>query len=60
MSKHRDTLTDREIRELQYSIDLGIVTAQKRLVARAKHDGWKLVVCPEGQVVEIEPESIRF
>lgn len=60
MSKHRETLSDREIREMQFSIDNGIILAQKRLVARARHDGFTLVVCPHGQVIEMNPESFTF
>lgn len=52
--------SDNEIRSLQEKIDSGILLAQRRLVERAKREGFTLITCPHGQVIEISPESVCF
>ncbi len=60
MSK-KDFSSDSEMRHLMRTIDNGVVLAQRRLVERAKREGFTLVVCPDGRnVVEIDPESVVF
>lgn len=51
---------DEEIQRLRTTIEEGIMLAQKRLVARAKKDGFTLIACPNGKVVEINPATIVF
>lgn len=46
-------MNEREIIELQRRIDKGILLAQTRLIERAKHEGYSLVVRRNGQVCEI-------
>ncbi len=51
---------EEQIRHLRMTIEEGIVLAQQRLVARAKKDGFTLIACPNGKVVEINPATIVF
>lgn len=51
---------DEEILRLRMTIEQGIILAQQRLVAHAQKDGFTLVACPNGQVVEINPANIVF
>lgn len=51
---------DEEIRHLRTNIEEGIILAQQRLVARAKKEGFTLIACPNGKVVEINPATIAF
>lgn len=51
---------DEEIRELRMTIESGIVLAQQRLVNRAKKEGFTLITCPHGDVVEVNPNNIVF
>lgn len=55
-----DYPNDEEIQRLRMTIEDGIVLAQQRLVARAKKDGFTLIACPNGKVVEINPANIVF
>lgn len=60
MSK-KDFSSDSEMRHLMRTIDNGIILAQKRLVARAKREGFSLIACPDGRkVIEVNPETIVF
>lgn len=52
--------TDEEIKCLRMTIEKGIILAQQRLVARAQKDGFTLVACPDGQVIEISPATVVF
>lgn len=52
--------SDEEILRLRMTIEKGIILAQQRLVARAKKDGFTLVTCPNGKVVEENPATIVF
>ncbi|MBP3688493.1 MAG: hypothetical protein J6I54_00735 [Bacteroidaceae bacterium] len=61
MSRHKkDYPTDREIRHLQQCLDNGILLAQQRLVSRAVREGFTLIACPRGTVIEVDPSTIRF
>ena len=51
---------DEEIRKLRMTIESGIVLAQQRLVNRAKKEGFTLITCPHGDVVEVNPNNIVF
>ena len=51
---------EEEIRLLRMTIERGIILAQQRLVSRAKKDGFTLIACPHGEVVEINPNTIVF
>ncbi|MCR5820740.1 MAG: hypothetical protein K6F94_07355 [Bacteroidaceae bacterium] len=51
-------MSEREVIEMQKSIDKGIFLAQKRLVERAKLMGTTLVVCRNGKVLDIRPEDL--
>ncbi len=52
--------SEEEIRRLRMTIEEGIVLAQQRLVARAKREGFTLIACPNGKVVEVNPTNIVF
>lgn len=45
-----------EIKDMQRRIDDGIMLAQHRLAVRAREDNQSLVVCREGEIVEIVPD----
>lgn len=51
-------MSDQEIREMQRLIDEGIVLAQQRLMERARHDGFSLVVCKNGRVQRLSPGDL--
>ncbi|MBO5707407.1 MAG: hypothetical protein J6S05_10530 [Bacteroidaceae bacterium] len=51
---------DEEIRKLRAIIESGIILAQQRLVNRAKKEGFTLITCPHGDVVETNPNTITF
>ena len=51
---------EEEIRRLRMTIESGIILAQQRLVSRAKKEGFTLIACPHGEVVEINPNTIVF
>ncbi len=51
---------EEEIRRLRMTIEEGIVLAQQRLVTRAKKEGFTLIVCPNGKVMEVNPATIVF
>ncbi len=51
---------EEQIRHLRMTIEEGILLAQQRLVARAKKDGFTLIACPNGKVVEINPATVVF
>ncbi len=51
---------DEEIRKLRTIIESGIILAQQRLVNRAKKEGFTLITCPHGDVVETNPNTITF
>ncbi|MGM9674638.1 MAG: hypothetical protein ACI3X9_04125 [Bacteroidaceae bacterium] len=46
-----------EFKEMQRRIDEGIYLAQRRLAIRAREDNQSLVVCREGEIVEIVPDA---
>lgn len=52
--------SDTEIRKLRSTIESGIILAQQRLVNRAKKEGFSLIACPHGNVIEINPNTITF
>lgn len=51
---------DEEIRKLRAIIESGIILAQQKLVNRAKKEGFTLITCPHGDVVETNPNTITF
>lgn len=51
-------MTEQEVAEMQRKIDEGILRAQQKLIARAKHDNIPLVVARDGKVVEVPPEEL--
>lgn len=51
-------MNEREILELQRRIDKGILLAQNRLIERAKHEGYSLVVRRNGNVCEIPASEL--
>ncbi len=51
---------EEEIRRLRMTIESGIILAQKRLVDKARKDGFTLIACPNGKVIEINPANIVF
>lgn len=51
-------MSDREVIEMQKSIDRGIFLAQQRLVERAKLMGTTLVVCRNGKVLDLRPDEL--
>ena len=52
------TMSDKDISIMQQRIDQGILLAQQRLVERSRLFHSTLVVCREGQVVELLPEEL--
>ena len=54
------TRTDKEIRDMMQRIDNGILLAHKRLVQRAKLNGYTLVVFRNGKVMEIDAREFKF
>ena len=54
------TRTDKEIRDMMQRIDNGILLAHKRLVQRAKLNGYTLVVFRNGKVMEIAAREFKF
>lgn len=51
-------MSDKEIREMQKRIDRGILLAQSRLVKRARHNDFRLVIFRDGQVMEVAAEEL--
>ena len=51
-------MSDREVIEMQRRIDQGIILAQQRMVERARLFGTTLVVCREGQVMDLSPDEL--
>lgn len=51
---------EEEILRLRMTIESGIILAQQRLVNRAKKEGFTLITCPQGKVVEVNPNTIVF
>lgn len=45
-----------ELKDMQRRIDEGIMLAQRRLAVRAREDNQSLVVCQEGEIVEVIPD----
>ena len=54
------TRTDKEICAMMQQIDNGILLAHKRLVQRAKLNGYSLVVFRNGKVLEIDAREFNF
>lgn len=54
------TRTDKEIRDMMQRIDEGILLAHKRLVQRAKLNGYSLVVFRNGKVLEIDAREFNL
>lgn len=48
-----------EFKDMQRRIDEGIYLAQRRLAIRAREDNESLVVCKEGEIVEIIPDAVE-
>lgn len=53
-------MNDRELIELQNRIDKGILLAQTRLVERAKHEGYSLVIRKNGQVCDVPATELHL
>ncbi len=51
-------MSEKEIMELQRRIDKGILLAQTRLVERAKHEGYSLVIKRNGKVQEVPASEL--
>lgn len=51
---------EEEIRKLRDTIESGIILAQQRLVNRAKREGFTIISCPQGKVIEVDPCTIVF
>lgn len=51
-------MSDKEIQELQRRIDSGILLAQTRLIERAKHEGYSLVIRRNGIVSEVPASEL--
>lgn len=51
---------DEQVRQLRTTIEKGILLAQQRLVNRAKRDGFTIISCPKGEVIEVNPNNIVF
>ncbi len=51
---------EHQIKQLRSTIEDGIVLAQQRLVARAQKDGFTLIACQGGKVIEINPTTVVF
>jgi len=51
-------MSERDIAELQRRIDKGILLAQTRLIERAKHEGYSLVVRRNGIVREVPASEL--
>lgn len=51
-------MSERDIAELQRRIDKGILLAQTRLIERAKHEGYSLVVRRNGIVSEVPASEL--
>lgn len=51
-------MSDKDISIMQQRIDQGILLAQQRLVERSRLFHSTLIVCREGQVVELLPEEL--
>lgn len=54
----RTRMSESEVYEMQRKIDEGIHLAQKRLIARAKHNNTTLVIARNGQVVEVFADEL--
>ncbi len=50
-------MSEKEILEMQRRIDEGIRLAQKRLWERARTTHQPLVICDEGEIVELVPDG---
>ena len=50
-------MSEKEILEMQRRIDEGIRLAQKRLWERARTTQQTLVICNEGEIVEMVPDG---
>ena len=51
---------DEQVRQLRTTIESGILLAQQRLVNRAKREGFTIISCPNGEVIEVNPNNIVF
>lgn len=58
MSQKKRKKESSEVRELQSRIDQGILLAQQRLIARAKHDDLSLIIRVDGQVREVPAKEL--
>ncbi len=56
------TLTLAEMEDMQQRIDKGIRLAQQRLVQRAIHNNFSLVVFRDGHVIDLHPNetNVKF
>ncbi len=54
----RTRMTEKEVYEMQRKIDEGIRLAQKRLIARAKHNNSTLIIARDGMVVEVSANEL--
>ena len=51
-------MNEREVIEMQRTIDRGIVLAQQKLVERSRLLHYTLVVARGGQVIEVQPDEL--
>ena len=51
---------EEQIMHLRMTIESGIILAQQRLVDRAKREGFTIISCPKGKVIEVNPNNIVF
>ena len=54
----RTRMSETEVYEMQRKIDEGIRLAQKRLIARAKHNNTTLIIARNGTVVEVDAHEL--
>ena len=49
-----------EVLLMQQRIDEGILLAQRRLLNRGLHDDLSFIVCPEGRVLDVPANEIKW
>lgn len=52
--------SEEQILCLRQNIENGIILAQQRLVCKARKEGFTLITCPHGKIVEVNPNTIVF
>ena len=51
-------MNEKEIKEMQRKIDLGILVAQQRLIERTKRFDGTLILAKDGEVVEVPAKDL--